>query len=136
MSVTRKTPLALLADTAEPLSAAATLMQHDAAAARRLYVAGPMTGLPEHNYPAFRAAAAALRAVGYEVESPAEPGQVHGWGWTDYMKRGLAQMLTCDGVALLPGWTESKGACIEADIASLLGVRLWGVDEWIKAVAA
>ena len=40
-------------------------------AARRLYVAGPMTGLPDHNYPAFAEAAARLRAVGYEVESPA-----------------------------------------------------------------
>ena len=76
-----------------------------------------------------------VTAAGYEVENPAEPGQVEGWTWEDYMRRGLAQLLTCDGVALLPGWTESKGACIEADIASLLGMRLWAVDEWAKAVA-
>lgn len=102
---------------------------------KRIYIAGPMTGLPEYNFPAFHAAADTLRAAGYEVENPAEPGQVEGWKWEDYMRRGLAQLLTCDGVALLPGWTESKGACIEADIASLLGMRLWAVDEWAKAVA-
>lgn len=103
---------------------------------KRLYVAGPMTGLPDHNYPAFHAATDALRAVGYEVESPAEPGQIEGWTWEDYMRRGLAQMLTCDGVALLPGWHASRGALKEAELAELLKMRLWAVDEWIKAAAA
>ena len=102
----------------------------------RLYVAGPMTGLPDYNYPAFAEAAARLRAVGYEVESPAEPGQVPGWEWTDYLRRGLRQMLTCDGVALLPGWVSSRGASKEAEVAELVGMRLWGVDEWVKAVSA
>ena len=38
-------------------------------AARRLYVAGPMTGLPDHNYPAFAEAAARLRAVSSDQET-------------------------------------------------------------------
>ena len=39
---------------------------------RRIYIAGPMTGIPEHNYPAFHAAVAKLRAEGYAVTSPAD----------------------------------------------------------------
>ncbi|MCY1527250.1 hypothetical protein D9M68_623110 [compost metagenome] len=39
---------------------------------KRIYLAGPMTGLPEFNYPAFHAEAARLRALGYQVENPAE----------------------------------------------------------------
>lgn len=39
---------------------------------RRLYLAGPMTGLPDFNYPAFHAAAAAWRAAGWTVANPAE----------------------------------------------------------------
>ncbi|WP_457825134.1 DUF4406 domain-containing protein, partial [Staphylococcus aureus] len=33
----------------------------------RIYVAGPMSGLPELNFPAFHAAAAELRAQGFDV---------------------------------------------------------------------
>lgn len=39
---------------------------------KRIYIAGPMSGLPEFNYPAFNRAAAVLRAQGHHVENPAE----------------------------------------------------------------
>ena len=48
----------------------------------------------------------------------------------DYMRAALRIMLGCDGVALLPGWTESRGAWIEARLAEDLGMRLWHVDQW------
>ena len=34
---------------------------------QRVYVAGPMTGLPDFNYPAFNAEAQRLRGLGYQV---------------------------------------------------------------------
>ena len=95
----------------------------------RVYIAGPMTGLPDHNYPAFHRAAATLRASGWHVESPADPGQVDGWTWADYMRRGLQQMLTCDTIALLPGWHTSRGALIEARLADTLGMPPVLVDD-------
>lgn len=39
---------------------------------KTLYIAGPMSGIPGFNFPAFIAAAAALRAAGYTIISPAE----------------------------------------------------------------
>jgi hypothetical protein len=86
----------------------------------RVYLAGPMSGLPDMNYPAFNAEAARLRALGYQVENPAEnPVQP---SWEDYMKQAIAQMLTCDLVALLPNWHESRGAMLEHHIASNLSI--------------
>ncbi|MCY1313427.1 hypothetical protein D9M70_639510 [compost metagenome] len=79
-----------------------------------------MSGLPEMNYPAFNAEAARLRALGYQVENPAEnPIQP---SWEDYMKQAITQMLTCDLVAMLPNWHESKGAKLEYHLASNLGI--------------
>lgn len=89
---------------------------------KRIYIAGPMTGLPDFNYPAFNAEAGRLRALGYHVENPAEnPAQD---SWEAYMRQALRQMLTCDCVAMLPGWTESKGACLERYTAQKVGIEV------------
>lgn len=94
----------------------------------RIYIAGPMSRLPDYNYPAFHAATWHLRGLGYHVESPHEPGQVDGWGWANYMRRGLQQMLTCDVIAMLPDWHQSRGAMLELRVAEALGMRTLILD--------
>ena len=96
----------------------------------KLYIAGPMTGLPEYNYPAFHSAEATLKAHGYDVGNPARTGQQPGWEWADYMRAALRIMLDCDAVALLPGWTESRGALIEASLAERLGMPARHLAHW------
>lgn len=86
----------------------------------RLYLAGPCSGLPDNNYPAFHAEAARLRAIGFNVENPAEgPAQD---SWQAYMRQAICQMMTCDAIALLPGWKRSRGALIENGLAVSLGI--------------
>lgn len=90
-----------------------------------VYIAGPMTGLPEYNYPAFHLMAARLRGLGYSVLSPAE----HDLG-TDkprelYMRRGLELLMKSDMVVLLDGWSASKGAVLEVDVAKALGLKIY-----------
>lgn len=89
----------------------------------RLYLAGPMSGLPSLNFPAFHAAAAALRAKGHEVVNPAEINVDPSTGWEACMRADIAQLVTCDGIALLPGWERSRGATLEHHIATALGMK-------------
>lgn len=97
----------------------------------KLYVAGPMSGLPEYNYPAFHAAAARLRTAGYEVENPAEnPAEDT---WVDYMRASLRQVSVVDGVAVLDGWQLSRGATLEVHIAHALHLPVLPVAAWANA---
>ncbi|AFU45412.1 hypothetical protein C380_08550 [Acidovorax sp. KKS102] len=95
---------------------------------RRVYVAGPMTGLPEYNFPLFNATAARLRSEGWHVENPAEHGHVEGAGWADYLRWDISRIATCGAIYLLPGWSKSKGATLEVHIASVLGLQVLLAD--------
>lgn len=91
----------------------------------RAYLCGPMTGLPKKNYPAFHAEADRLRALGYEIISPAEIWEFDAVGnWHDFMKEDIRAMLTCPIVLTLPGWENSKGAQLEVGIAKALGIHV------------
>lgn len=92
----------------------------------KVYVAGPMTGLPEKNYPAFAAETARLRALGHDVVNPAElnADREHE-GWTACMRRDIPAMLTCDAIQMLPGWIGSRGASIEYGLARDLGLTVF-----------
>ena len=58
----------------------------------RIYIAGPMSGLPDLNYPAFHAMAERLRAKGLHVESPAENDPPACESWLGYMRLAVAQL--------------------------------------------
>lgn len=90
----------------------------------RIYVAGPMTGIPAFNYPAFHAKAAELRAEGHHVESPSENTAPACGTWEGWMRLAIAQLITCDQIVLLPGWERSRGAEIEYRLARELGMEV------------
>lgn len=92
--------------------------------ANRVYVAGPMTGIADFNYPAFNAVADQLRAQGFEVENPADHGIVEGAQWADYMAYDLTRLGLCGVIALLPDWEKSQGAKLEVLIAERLGMTV------------
>lgn len=107
----------------------------DGTGALRLYLSGPMTGMPGFNRLAFREAAATLRAQGYEVASPAELPGDDGDPWAVWMRRALGLLLTCHAVAFLPGWEASRGARLEYRVAQALGMPLYQYDMgWLKSL--
>lgn len=104
----------------------------------RLYVSGPMRGLAEFNFPEFRGAAKALRAMGHEVFNPVERDEEAGLdtkglcGFEDLSTLGfdLAEALRddlhiilfdADAVVVLRGWENSKGAQAEVATARAVG---------------
>ena len=99
----------------------------------RLYLSGPMTGIENYNYPAFNAAAAALRAQRFHVQNPAENPPCD--SWEAYMRAAIRQMLICDAVVVLAGWENSRGATEEVRIASVVGMDVYRFNgEEIKPI--
>jgi hypothetical protein len=75
------------------------------------YLSGPMSGLPELNFPAFTRAAKLLRGMGLQIVNPAEQTAVPaGSAWADYMRHDIGIMMACKGIIMLPGWQNSEGA--------------------------
>ena len=91
---------------------------------KRIYISGPMTGMPELNFPAFHAEAARLTALGYEVVNPAKLNPDPETGWRERMRNDLAALLTCDALALMDGWQKSAGAHLEMHVAHRVGMEI------------
>lgn len=94
----------------------------------KIYISGPMTGLPEFNYPAFHAAASRLRTQGFDVVNPAELDTDTTKEWHHYMRNDIKALVDCDHVIVLPGWEKSRGATLEVFIATQLGMKVEPLD--------
>ena len=109
----------------------------------RVYVAGPMRGVKDFNFPAFDQAARFFRQNGWDVTNPADLDRAAPNGVarsdeeasseervTEYMQRDLADNLlkyrasNGDAIALLPGWEKSRGAVAEFAVARWAGLRI------------
>lgn len=96
-----------------------------------LYVAGPMSGYPDSNYPAFNEAAQQLEQAGYTVCNPATVVIGTEAHYVDFIREDLRMMLDCHGVAVLEHWWESAGARNEVQVAGLLKMPVRPVSEWL-----
>jgi hypothetical protein len=116
-----------------------------------IYIAGPMTGFRDYNFPAFFEAAARFRLRGWKVISPAEhdieAGWVvvewDGWGgilsatkreegafnWEKALDWDIEALKTCDAIYMLPGWSKSRGACKEYAFARSRNLDIYGAVE-------
>ena len=100
---------------------------------KRIYIAGPMTGIERWNRPAFVKAAERLRGLGWEVTSPVEIADAFGSQNTIVTTPGmldtvideeLAELAKCDAIYLLTGWENSRGAKCELFLALDKGMEI------------
>lgn len=111
---------------------------------KRIYLAGPMSGIPEFNFPSFNVAASTLRESGHVVFNPAErdierhggidiskgnatgsqehAAKEHGFSLREALADDTAWICKeATAIAMLPGWENSKGARAEWHLALALG---------------
>lgn len=91
---------------------------------KRIYISGPMTGLPLLNFPAFNIESARLRTLGYEVVNPADINTDPDTGWHECLRNDLKALLDCDTLVLLDGWQKSAGAHLEMHVAHRVGLTI------------
>jgi Domain of unknown function (DUF5664)/Domain of unknown function (DUF4406) len=110
----------------------------------KVYLAGPMTGIANFNFPEFDRVSADLRKKGFEVVSPAEldspearraalkspdgdPSHyAEGESWGDCLARDVKLIADEDieAIVVLPNWGKSRGAKLETFVGRLCGVPI------------
>ena len=102
---------------------------------KRIYIAGPMSGLPEFNFPAFNAVAKHFRDRGWVVFNPAEKevektinnaayetgdsslAIKEGFNFREVYMWDLEKVVVSDAIYMLEGWENSPGARGEHAVA-------------------
>jgi hypothetical protein len=95
------------------------------------YLAGPMSGYDQQNFPLFDRVAKTLREQGYDIVSPAEldspeeraialANERSQSTWADFLARDVKLIAEqVQGIIFLSGWPKSRGARLEATIGLL-----------------
>lgn len=102
----------------------------------KIYIAGPMRGIPLGNFPAFDEASARWQEAGHTVASPASIDRAFGCDGqsqllTDptFIRRAITidtvVILHSDAIALLPGWETSRGSAVELSLAQFLDLPIY-----------
>lgn len=111
-----------LSKRAEKLAKAAEALYwnlKDPRSVKKVYIAGPMSGLPDDNRALFNCVANQFKTGGFVVLNPATLPA--GLEQHEYMDICLAMIRSCDSVFMLPGWEDSLGAQAEYHLAKKLG---------------
>lgn len=85
----------------------------------KIYIAGPMSGLPNFNRDAFNAEAHRLLGLGHVALNPAILPD--GLEQHEYIAICIEMVKMADQLVMLPGWERSAGARAEHSLAIKLG---------------
>lgn len=111
-------------------------------AKKKVYISGPITGIPNNNINEFSRMASLLQGLGHD---PVNPHEILKFDdslcWADYMRADIVALMDCDAYVLLDGWGDSRGARIEKRLADDLSIPnitadiIWDVASDLKRIA-
>ncbi len=100
-----------------------------------LYLSGPITGMPELNKPAFDELREVLRPLFKNVLVPHDffdGVDTEGWTWQQYMRTCIRELVTADAIFMMPRWDDSRGACLEYNVAWWLNLQIFKHDKFFQ----
>ena len=85
---------------------------------KKIYISGPISGTNDY-MERFASMETRLQELGYVVVNPAKEcaSLPEGTDWKGYMAECLRLLLFCDGICMLKGWSRSRGAKLELEVA-------------------
>lgn len=105
---------------------------------RKMYIAGPMTGYEDFNFPAFNRTANMFRGMGWEIFNPAEKESEKGldfeakktgdavlaiekgFDFREVFTWDVSKVIESDAIYMLAGWEQSPGARAEHAVATAM----------------
>ena len=113
---------------------------------KTIYIAGPISGIPDDNYAAFEEAEILLKSLGFQPVNPhkvyheadelkrkatteTQRQEINKKYWTEYLRVDLEEAIKCDAVFFLPSWQNSRGAKLEAYVLASLGKETYELRE-------
>ena len=93
---------------------------------KRIYISG---AIAHHDIGermrAFLRAAEHVKAQGGTPVNPFDNNVPVNADWREHMKADIHTLTECDGILMLKGWEQSKGAKLEFDVATSCGLEVW-----------
>ena len=91
----------------------------------KIYISGAITNNPNAKAQFDKAKQTLLELnKGYEPISPMDLPHEHSKSWNAFMREDIKAMMDCKGIYLIEGWTTSKGARIEKELAQSLDFKI------------
>lgn len=97
----------------------------------KYYISGPISGYKNKNQEAFEEAQAAILQLGINAVTPFDLNIVEPAPPTDWvanMKRDIRFVTTVDGIVVIDGWKDSKGANVEVAIARIFEIPIYELN--------
>lgn len=97
-----------------------------------IYLAGPVSNMPDLNRQAFADATRQLRGMGYIVRNPHEIcAGMKSEDWCLCLRKCVKELMDCDILLLLAGWDKSVGARLEIQTAKQVDIRVMELEAFI-----